>query len=397
MNYPKKHEDLLRKAGLLGTGFLEVRAIHNIRTMSVSEDGMTYETVKRPDAEDILSTSTSPVYDSAGNIAGYWATGLTVEEREIINKECGVPYCYLGDREVNAAGKYVHPDTRLSITEGQIFDLSVPADVAMVRLLAEVISTIGMNEREARDNNARFFFYSREEEKKAKDEAAKKRRNAAKLVDELSTEAKVQVVKILSFDGDIPVDPYSTKEALIEVFDEVAFTMPEEVLRANDVLRKEDYICCSALIHAGYIEKASADGPFYKNPTVYGQRTHLADSFDQLLTKINSYSDLIKSYRDLSSTIKGEHTPAAEKVHDATVLELFKRHGMMGEKEEGAKHEEVAVITGENYAYEEASKKVRFMKVADVIKAMDEKGIEHNFTLDSDSKEVKEYYLSKLI
>jgi len=167
-NYPQQHESLLRKAGLIGSGFLEVKAIHRYKTQHVSEDGITFEIVKRPEIDDLAVGSTTPVLNSAGQIAGYWANGLTSEERRIINEECGVPFFYLNE-PINSLSNYpMQSDTTLSIREGQIFDLSNPKDVAFVRCISEVISTIGMNKQEALDNGATFYFYSREEEKEEK-------------------------------------------------------------------------------------------------------------------------------------------------------------------------------------------------------------------------------------
>ena len=60
------------------------------------------------------------------------------------------------------------------------------------------------------------------------------------------------------------------EEIAEEIFDEVAFSMPYEVLRAHDTEKKENYICAKALIHSGHIEAGSIDGPYYKNPTVSG-------------------------------------------------------------------------------------------------------------------------------
>ena len=95
--YPKQHEELLRKAGLLGTGFLEVRAVQKYKIQNVSEDGITFREEKRPEIDDIATGNTSPVFDSSGLIAGYWANGLTSEEKRIINEECGVPFFYLNE------------------------------------------------------------------------------------------------------------------------------------------------------------------------------------------------------------------------------------------------------------------------------------------------------------
>jgi len=386
INYPKQHENLLRKAGLLGTGYLEVKAIHRYKTQHISEDGMTFEIVKRPEIDDLAVGSTSAVFNQAGQIAGYWANGLTSEERRIINEECGVPYYYLNEPINPITGVAMHPDTMFTIREGQIFDLSNPKDVAFVRCISEVISTIGLNKQEAVDNNAMFYFFSQEEEKVEKQKVIKERKGAAKLVDELSYDSKHQIIKILSLDSVIPVDPFLSKDAAVEVFDELAFTMPTEVLSAYKLERKSDYICAKSLIFSGYIEAASLDGPYYKNPTIFGQKTHLADSLDELVVKIGSHSDMVQRYKDLEGIIKNDTAKEYYSLKDSSVIELFSKHGLYNESSDNLDNEvDNSVVTLKN--------RLKFLNIDQMLKLLDSENIEHNFDGQSNLKEVKEFYL----
>lgn len=385
-NYPQQHESLLRKAGLLGSGYLEVKAIHRYKTQHVSEDGITFEVVKRPEIDDLAIGSTTPIFNSSGQIAGYWANGLTVEERRIINEECGVPYFYLNEPINALSGMPSQPDTTLTIREGQIFDLSNPKDVAYVRCISEIISTIGMNKQEALDNGAMFYFFSREEEKEEKQKVVKERKSAAKLVDELSSANKQQIVKILALDGNLPVDPYISVEASVEVFDEIAFTMPKDVYNVHIMENKVDYICAKSLIHSGHIEAASLDGPYYKNATIYGQRYHIADSLSELIVKIHSHKDLINAYRNLETIIVGDHgSRNVINANEASVLGLFSKHGII--KNTNA---DTTSVSNDEFNFKS---KVKFMTIDQVIKAMDNEGIVHNYDSSSNLKEVKEFYL----
>ena len=387
--YPKKHEELLRKAGLLGNGYLEVKAIHRYKIQQVSEDGITFETRKVPENDDLASTATTAIFDSNGLIAGYWANGLTTEERRIINEECGVPYIYLNEPINPMTGKPYNSDTLLRIVEGQVFDLSNPKDVAIVRVLSQVVSTIGANEREARDNDAGFYFYSKEEEKQQKVETVKQRKGAAKLVEELNTKQKRDIVRIMALDGDLPVDYNIGKDQAVEVFDDVAFTMPTEVLRAHETGSKEQYIAVMTLIRSGHIEEGSKDGPYHKNPTVYGSRIHLADSMSELIKKIESYADLMKAFRQME-TATSEEPLYVNPLRDTQVLDLFSKHGLAPGADDDAAHGES--LPTDEYA-ESIRNKVRGMNMATLLKAMGEDGVEHNYTMSSDLKEVKAFYI----
>jgi tetrahydromethanopterin S-methyltransferase subunit A len=362
--------------------------MHRIRTHHVSDDGLTFEKVTRPDIDDIASGSTTPVFTSGGQIAGYWANGLTSEERRIINEECGVPYFYLGEPINQMTGKPASADTTFHVHEGQIFDLSNPKDVATVRCLFEVISSIGLTKQEAIDNGAMFYFFSKEEEKAEKQKVSKQRKGAAMLVDKLSNDQKQQIIKILALQGDVAVDPYIGKEAAVEVFDEVAFTMPVEVLEANNVESKENFICVKSLIHSGHIESSSIDGPFFKNASVYGQKTHLADSFSELMAKIDSHKDLIKAYREMESIVTGEPM-INNPVRNSSIIELFSKHGLM--EKEVTEDEKPKVDE-----YRAVEKSVRFMNLDQVLKALDSLGVDHDFDEQSSLKEAKDFYIKQL-
>jgi hypothetical protein len=157
--YPKELESLLRKANLLGSGHVEIRGIHRIRTKRVSDDGEFFQEERRPDVEDILTGSTTPVKLRNGQIAGYWANGLTSNEKEKIHIEAGVPYYHLGEPINQMTKRPEYPDTHIAIKEGEILDMTVPAHVAKFNVLVEGVY-VGHNKQDAEDNDALFYFYS---------------------------------------------------------------------------------------------------------------------------------------------------------------------------------------------------------------------------------------------
>jgi len=162
--------------------------------------------------------------------------------------------------------------------------------------------------------------------------------------------------------------------------------MPKDVYNAYKMENKVDYICVKSLIHAGHIEAASLDGPYYKNATIYGQRYHIADSLSELTVKIHSHSDLINAYRNLEAIIVGDHgLRTGINANEASVIELFSKHGIL----KNSIAEPVLVNVEEN----SFKSKVKFMTIDQVIKAMDNEGIVHDFNSSSNLKEVKEFYL----
>lgn len=384
--YPKQHEELLRKAGLIGSGYLEVKAIHKYKNQHVSEDGITFTEVKRPEIDDIAIGYTTPVFDRSGLISGYWANGLTSEEKRIINEECGVPFIYLGEAINQMTGKPNHIDTVLTVKEGDIYDLSNPRDVAIVRCLFEVVSTIGKDKQEAMDNGAMFYFYSKEEEKKTKELEVKKRKGAAQLIDKLNKREKRQIVRILILNGDYPADPHLSEEVAEEIFDEAAFSLPYEILEASNTERKEDYICAKLLIFSGHIEAGSIDGPFYKNPTIYGQKIHIADSFSELMAKVDQYPDLMKAYREMENIIVGNTIETERYVRSAASVSFLSKHGI-GKVESDVIEEIKPSINIDA---------IKFMNIEKVLDALNKEGIFHNFDKDSDLKEAKQFLIENV-
>lgn len=378
LTYPKQHEALLRKAGLIGTGKLEIRGIHRIREHEVSEDGLTYTKVRRPDEEDILTGGSHVVFNDKGQIAGYWANGLTKEEVDTIHNECNVPLYYLG-RPVNPmTGKPDIPDSYIHISEGEVLDLSIPAQMAKAMLLMQMPGLIGINKQDASENDAYFFFYSVVEEQKEKKLEIKERMDASKLVGELTKADKKETVQIMSHQGALSVDPYITEENAAILFDELCFTMPKQVLIAYNQERKADYICIHTLISSGHIDTATKDGPYYKNPVIYGQRTHLADTETELMKRIVTFPDLMKSYKEIQSYVDtGTNREAA--MTNSLVQDLLSQHM--------PKTDEV----DEDEAYT-----IKNLNKASMFKLMADRGISHTFTNDSDIKEIKEYYLENL-
>jgi hypothetical protein len=388
MNYPQQHEELLRKAGLIGTGKLEVRAIHRNREHTVSKDGgVTYEKERRPESSKRLSTSTSLLKNSAGNIAGYWANGLTAEEKRIINEECGVPFFNLGNPAVGADGKFLYPDTRLQVLEGHVYDLSVPADVATVLVLKEIASTIGMDMRDAMMHGADLYFYSQEEEEQENAKVRIMRKSAAKLIEDLSTKEKHKVVRILILQDELIADQFLSQDAARDIFDDVAFTMPTQVLKANEIADKQQFIVSMTLVKAGYIEADSKDGPYYKNESVFGSRVHLADSLSELIKNISKYPDLVKEYDKLNGAVTGVYEDSSS-IPMSPVSNMLSRHGLGGKGTTMVAED----LTGARKAIKA---KVQMWKLEQVLAALDNEEIDHEFDTNSDIKEVKAFYVEK--
>lgn len=395
--YPKQHTELLRKANLLGSGFVEIKAIHRYKKQEVSEDGITFKEESRPEVDDLMTTSTSCILNQSGQIAGNWTNGLTSEEKRIINEECGVPLFYLNEPINQVTGKQQNLDTIIHVREGQIFDLTNPRDVAMMRVLFEVVSTIGKDKKEAIDNGASFYFHSKEEEKKEKEIETKKRKGAARLIDELSGKEKRQIVRIMILDGNYPADPFITEAMASEIFDEVAFTMPADVLDAHVKEQKDKYICAMSLIRNGHIESGSiSDGPYFKNQTIYGKKTHIADSHSELILKIDSHHDLMKAYREMENIVLGEnYVEVSNMARETASISFLKQHNITKEVSEANPF----ITEVSNDQKTEADKNissVKFMNITQVVEALDKEGVDHDFDSSSNLKEAKETLVNYL-
>lgn len=384
--YPKEHEALLQKAGLIGTGYMEVRGIHKIKEVTVSEDGITFEKVARPEISDLITGSTSLVKTRNGQIAGYWANGLTKEEVEIINKECNVPLYHLDEPVNPLTNKPYHADSRITIVEGRIFNLEVPSDVAIVKLLMELPFTIGLNKQEAKDNGAMLYFHSVEEEQQNKLEEINSRREVAKLVESATRPRKHQLVKILAALGELNVDSSINEDNAVLVFNETCFTNHAIVAKAVKVTNPNEFIAVHTLIRAGHIEAASNNGPYYKAPILYGTRSLIADSFEDLVAHIHGFPDLIKAFKELESHERNASNPIEDKPVSAGVMDFMAKHGLVKK-----------VASKEASEEDNLRNKIKGYNTSKMLKLLADEGIEHSLTSDDDVKDIKDFYIDSML
>lgn len=377
--YPKELESLLRKANLLGSGHVEIRGIHRIRTKRVSDDGEFFQEERRPDVEDILTGSTTPVKLRNGQIAGYWANGLTSDEKEKIHIEAGVPYYYLGEPINQMTKRPEYPDTHIAIKEGEILDMTVPAHVAKFNVLVEGVY-VGHNKQDAEDNDALFYFYSRNEEQKRKRNDLKEKKKAFELIDELDTKEKRQVLRIMTYKGYIAVSHYIDSDDVPLVFDDLCFDMPLQVVKAHNQSNKNEFIICKALLEAGHLRESSEDGPYYKDEVIYGSQEQVAENFAELMKVINSHSDLKKAFYKMEEHIKNVELSDNESTVPNSALEIMRRHGLAKEED---KHDVFKAMIAR------ATK-------SKILKLLSNNNIDHDFTGDSSLPDMRELCLEHI-
>lgn len=378
--YPSEVENLLRKAKLLGSGQIEIRAIHRMKTHRVSEDGEFFQEEKRPEIEGILTGSTMPIKARNGTIAGYWANGLTNDERQTIHLEAGVPFYHLGEPINQSTGRPNHPDSVIPIKEGEILDMEIPSHVAKFMLLKEGVY-IGHNRQDALDQDAMFYFYSREEEQKEMRESLANKKKAIELIGELSVKEKRQLLRIMTYSGYIAISHYVDADDVPMLFDNYCFDMPKQVYKAYMQPNKQEFIICKALIEAGHIREASSDGPYTKDENLYGKQEQLAQDFAELMRVINSHSDLKKAYYEMEEYIRNMEDSTNEFAVPSSAKDIMMRHGLM----------EDTTVVDETIAVINKSSKVKLFKM------LREKGIEHDFTEESSLPDIRKFCIEKLV
>jgi hypothetical protein len=399
MNYTEEQLAILHKAGLIKTGKVKVVAAQRTTLESRSEDGTQYELVKRSNLDDNqhpMKTITVPVRDRSGRIAGYWANGLTREEQEKLNVEIGVPYYYLGEPINSLTGKPMHKDSTIAVSHGIVYDLSNPIQCAEFNILMYT-GAVWPNERSCRDNQGDFYFFSEAEIVEEKKELLSVRKQAAELVN-LSIKDKQQIYRILCFMETLSSDPYIDIDNAVLAFDDACFTIPEDVVEVNKLERKGEYVMIYALLYHGYIIEESKDGPYYKNPDVYGganaQAIHLADTMSELVKEINKHQDLVKQYYDLADQINGmQNINTGGKYNDVVIDDMNKllsKHQVKDNAESG----KASLIKQDNPvedSVETFKKMTRMWTTEKFLNWMEQEGIMHSFTQADPVAEIKKY------
>lgn len=405
--YPEQHEALLRKAGLILSGKLIIKAVRTVTVQSRSEDGLSWSDVKRITGDDmsggkVISTITVPVRDKAGRIKGYWANGLTTEEKEIIHNECGVPYYYLGNPVNAMTGKQDYPDSQLYVHDDQEINLEDPKDVAFFLILSQVVSTIGVNEKEAKANDAMFYFFSVEEKIQEERDLMRSRKNAIALIDKLNEETKEQYFRILAFEKSLMSDPFISKAAAVNAFDQACFDIPFDVLTVHQIVNKDIHLAAAALLYMGYIEASGVNGPYYTNADVVGTREHIGDSFDEMLKKLPSFPKLMKHYETMLAVNSGKtKSEVLESAGSKVLHSLLEKHKPkelvpMGSQQKTS-HGAAKVADEEDdeeLTYEEKIRnKVRTLNGSAMLNLFRQEGIIHTFTTETPVREMREFYI----
>lgn len=401
MNYPKEQRKLLEKAGLLMHGKVLIRALRTESEEIRSEDGEVWERVKRvtgDDTSDPIRSFTFPVRDRYGKILGNWTNNVTTTEAEILHKECGIPYFYVNNQERSNDGSLKYPDTKLDLFDMQELDLSDPKDVAFFSVVVHSIGMIGSSKAEAEANGAMFYFFSKVEEDKREKEELESQLQAVDLIREASPSRKQQIVKYLSYTGVLMTDPYIGIDNAVMAFDKACLRFHKEVLEAHRLRKLEEHIIIHTLKNVGEIESESLSGPFYLNPDVYKNRTHLADDFDELVAKIHNFPQLIASYNKMQETVL---VVKDEKVVESSFAKkLLAKHAIKKTDSTESQEEEVAV--GETVQDEDAEResqikatktRLNFLSVEKLLDLFHDEKIDHGFDERSDAKEMRQFYI----
>ena len=294
-NYPNKLKGLLMKANLIGHGRLEVRSVRVSKTVTTAEayegsEALSWEKKEVSLDEDVQRGWTNPVDDGKGNIAGYWASGLTRAEQELIHHEGNVPYFYLNHE--------TKKDTIFNLFDGKRYDMTIPSHVAEVRCLY-LGTYIGHNKQDAMDNDCEFYFFSAEEEQAAKKKRNSRRREAVKLIDNLSVDQKREVVRMMHFLGSINVDPYISGNDSEILFEDLAYDKSLSLMKAYEHPNKFEHIVIYSLVNTGVIEVGGDTGPYYKAPSYFGSKVLIADDLTKCYKAILAEHEVMAMYKKL--------------------------------------------------------------------------------------------------
>lgn len=137
VHYPEKRKALLMKAGLLDNRKVEIRAYVSKEKHPINKQQplIDYRMAKEQIAGTQKPNSTQ-LYN--------WTDGLDLEERKIINEECGV--------------QFYNEDSRVLLRHGMTLDLSIPADAALWNFI-KYNPILGKREADCRNGNIRFYVY----------------------------------------------------------------------------------------------------------------------------------------------------------------------------------------------------------------------------------------------
>lgn len=234
MQYTDEQIKLLKKAKLLGRGFVYIKSIEDDRRLYNRSAGNVLEQTGRPrvDYTQLRSNSTQPVLLPGGRIAGDWKLGLTKEEVEVL-KSAGVPE--------------IHEETNIPYYDGLTFDLSDPARVAMFNVL---LSTNAVAPSEEELGSRRFYFVKSLDKKKTINRKKENLREALNIENNISMKYKRMLFEIINhiYDEQYAIDEMSDDE-VTSVFgewvleDEYAKTIVEKANHNETVVKAEAALC----------------------------------------------------------------------------------------------------------------------------------------------------------
>lgn len=234
MAYNSEHVRLLKKAKLLGKGFVYIKSIADDRKLFSRSASNVLEQTDRPrvDYTQLRSNSTQPVMLPGGNVAGSWTKGLTKTEIETI-KSLGVP-------EVTEV-------TTIPYYDGMIFDLSDPAQVAMFNVLLQT-NAVAPSEDEL--GSRRFYFVKSLDKRKNVDRKKETLREALNIENKISIKYKRRLFEIINhmYDEQYTTDEMSDDE-ISDVFgewvleDDKARTIVEKSNNNENMIRTESALC----------------------------------------------------------------------------------------------------------------------------------------------------------
>lgn len=234
MQYTDEQIKLLKKAKLLGRGFVYIKSIEDDRRLYNRSAGNVLEQTGRPrvDYTQLRSNSTQPVLLPGGRIAGDWKLGLTKEEVEVL-KSAGVPE--------------IHEETNIPYYDGLTFDLSDPARVAMFNVL---LSTNAVAPSEEELGSRRFYFVKSLDKKKTINRKKENLREALNIENNISMKYKRMLFEIINhiYDEQYAIDEMSDDE-VTSVFgewvleDDYAKTIVEKANHNETVVKAEAALC----------------------------------------------------------------------------------------------------------------------------------------------------------
>ena len=234
MQYTDEQIKLLKKAKLLGRGFVYIKSIEDDRRLYNRSAGNVLEQTVRPrvDYTQLRSNSTQPVLLPGGRIAGDWKLGLTKEEVEVL-KSAGVPE--------------IHEETNIPYYDGLTFDLSDPARVAMFNVL---LSTNAVAPSEEELGSRRFYFVKSLDKKKTINRKKENLREALNIENNISMKYKRMLFEIINhiYDEQYAIDEMSDDE-VTSVFgewvleDDYAKTIVEKANHNETVVKAEAALC----------------------------------------------------------------------------------------------------------------------------------------------------------